>query len=214
MKIPFRDDEPSKKDIIPPFSFPDLMGRSEEDRRRYLKSTSKFAEWRTQEAIEWYIRKKNPMRRNAQILRFSAIVFATFGVLIPFISTSQLIPATKFNWQEVGYISLGIAVFCIGLDKYFGFSSSWVRFIMTSIALQKRLAKFQYDWAILNSNAADHQCDSTTCEKMLQSIQTFMLEVLSELEKEAKEWAVQYSNNIADMEKAAQEQFDATRSGK
>jgi hypothetical protein len=203
------EDGSDKHDMIPSSSFPELMGKSEEDRRNYLKSASKFAELRTQEAIEWYIRKKRPMRKKARILRFSAITFGAFGVLIPFISISKIIPDTiNFNWIEIGYISLGIAVSCISLDKYFGYSSSWIRFIMVSLTLQKLLAKFQYDWAILNSDAIDHPCDANTCKNMLSTIQAFMLEVLSELEKEATEWANEYRNSLAEMEKSTREQSD------
>ena len=120
--------------------------------------------------------------------------------------------SNTWNWTLVGYVSLGLAAACIGLDKFFGFSSSWVRFILTGLTLQRHLAEFQHDWAILSSKAVVEKFYLKMCEIMLRRIQEFRFKVHSELDKEASNWATEYRNNIAEMERAAQQQLDKIRS--
>jgi hypothetical protein len=145
----------------------------------------------------------------AQFLRFMAIMFAAFGGLTPFIVASGLLSKNNsWAWTQIGYISLGLAAACVGLDKFFGYSSSWIRFIMTSLALQKHL-----DWAPLNSKVVGDQFNSNAFENMVRRVQTFNLQVLSELEKEASDWAAEYRSNLAEMEKAARQQLETLRPG-
>jgi hypothetical protein len=217
MKNLFRDEQRKAvpRDLVPSYSFPKLLDKRDENMLTYLNNVSKFAEWKTQEAIEWYLYKKNPMRRYAQILRFSAILFAAFGGLSPLLVTGNMLPSTNsaWNWTLVGYVSFGLAAASIGLDKFFGFSSSWVRFVLTELALQRHLAEFQHDWAILSSKAVtEDPFDSKTCEIMFRRIQEFRLKVHSELENEASNWASEYRNNIAEMERVTQQQLEKIRS--
>lgn len=56
-----------------------------------------------------------------------------------------------------GYIFLALAAGCVAMDKFFGFSSNWMRFMTTSLALQRHLAEFEMDWNILWLEIQDHK---------------------------------------------------------
>jgi hypothetical protein len=202
------------KNVKPPESFPKLEGSDSKALWNYSNDLRQSAENRANEIINWYIERKNPVARNARALRFMAIVFAAFGGLIPFIVGSGLLPKiVGLDWTQIGYISLGIAASCIALDRFFGFSSSWIRYITTSIVLQKHLAEFQYDWAVLSSKAVGNEFNPDMCENMLRRVQTFMLKILTELEKEAADWAAEYRSNLAEMEKATREKLETMGPG-
>jgi len=198
---------------IPPYSFPTLRGKAIDDKRSYLNHVDKVAELWAQDIIESYILKQQPVRWRAKLLRHLAIVFGSIGGLIPLlIGTGVSKVIIKFNmpdgiawmqsmdWIRIGYFSLGLAAVFVSYDKLFGYSSSWIRFVETSMAIKLLLAKFQYEWAVFDSSVVDCPLDSRLCEERLQMIKNFVLAVLSEVKNESSKWAAEYSSNIAALE--------------
>lgn len=183
--------------------------------REYLEKVRNFANGTTLRQIEWYNKSKNPFMQRAKILRGLAIVFAALGGLTPFLTASKILPKdwNGFDWTQIGYIFLGIAVCLIVLDRFFGYSSSWMRFMITSNTLQKDLAEFQYDWAILSVKASSNPLTPPDCEPLLKRVQTFALKVHSEVEKETSEWAAEYRSNLAEMERSARQQLESMNPG-
>ncbi len=207
------------EDLFPEKEFPSFPATpgSEDPKilHEYLEKVRNFALNNTLKQINWYNENKKPYMVRAKILRGLAIVFVALGALTPFIVGSKIIPENwvGINWTQVGYISLGIAVCLIGLDKFFGYSSSWVRFMTTSNALQKHLAEFQYDWAILSAKASCSPLSPGGCEPLLQRVQAFALKVHSEIEKETSDWAAEYQSNLAEMERSARQQIESMNPG-
>lgn len=207
------------EDLKPEEKFPSFpAGQGSADPKalqEYLEGVHDFALKSTMKQINWYNENKKPYMERAKVLRGLAIVFVALGALTPFIVGSKIIPEgwVGINWTQVGYISLGIAVCLIGLDKFFGYSSSWIRFMTTSNALQKYLAEFQYDWAILSAKASCNPLTPGGCEPLLQRVQTFALKVHSEIERETSEWAAEYRSNLAEMERSARQQIEAMNPG-
>ncbi|MDD4652197.1 MAG: SLATT domain-containing protein, partial [Methanothrix sp.] len=195
------------------YSFPAIKGKTIDDKRSYLNHVDKVAELWAQDVVESYILKQDPVRRRAKFLRHLSIVFGSIGGLIPLLigtGVSQIIVKLSvlkevawmqsMDWIRIGYFSLGLAAVFISYDKLFGYSSSWIRFVETSMAIKLLLAKFQYEWAASDFSAADCQMNSQLCEKKLQMIRDFVLAVLSEVKNESSKWAAEYSSNIATME--------------
>lgn len=57
-------------------------------------------------------------------LCFLAIVFAGFGRLCP------LLQSFDPYFDQLGYVSLGLVAAFVGVDKFFGLSSAWMRYMM------------------------------------------------------------------------------------
>jgi hypothetical protein len=106
----------------------------------------------------------------------------------------------NMDWIRIGYFSLGLAAVFVSYDKFFGYSSSWIRFVETSMAIKLLLAKFQYEWAVSDSGVVDCQLDPKLCEDRLQMIKNFVLAVLSEVKNESSKWSAEYSSSIATLE--------------
>jgi hypothetical protein len=163
--------------------------------------------------IAWYLVNKVPQKWWARKIRLAVIVFTTIGGLIPLIAASKVLArwTDGIEFSQFGYISLALAGACIGLDRYFGFSSAWIRYLTTATMLQRLLHEFCLDWAILDTcheGGAPEQI-----EPMLRRIQIFVTRVRSELEKETADWAAEYRSNLAEMEKSMREQLEASRPG-
>ena len=145
---------------LSPREFPrDLKWGSDADAKGSLAALYAHAVATTEDAIGWYFRDKKWKARGAQALRAGAVVLTTAGGIIPFV-----VAIDPLKWGEsvhrlsqLGYILLALAGGCVLLDKFFGLTSAWTRFVVTATALQRILAEFQFDWATLSAGLAPTQ---------------------------------------------------------
>jgi hypothetical protein len=195
----------SQPSVIPPF--PANCGNA--DFKDYLEKIYNFAVENTIEQTEWYRKAAKPNRRYAQWLRFAAILFVALAgiapLAIPMISqgspgTPNSVDSSKL--VNITYIFIGIAAFLIGVDKFFGYSSSWMRYITTQMALETLLAKFRYDWAIESVKACG-KLDAEACKPLLTLVKNLAIDVQSKKEGEAAQWATELRNNLNDIENKA-----------
>jgi len=99
-------------------------------------------------AIVWYLDKKRPKRIGARALRLGAIVGTTVAGIMPLLAQIYTIngqPRIALAWSSVALV---LAVALIGLDRFFGLSSAWMRFLTTEIQIRNTLQTFQLDWEI------------------------------------------------------------------
>lgn len=129
-------------------------------------------------------------------------MFVALAGIAPLVITALPNDVVSLKHVEISYIFIGIAAFLIGVDKFFGFSSSWMRFVTTQIALETLLAKFRYDWAI-ESVKASGKLDTDACKPLLILAKNFAADVQSKIENETAQWAIELRNNLTDTEKKA-----------
>jgi len=110
-------------------------------------------------------------------------------------------------------VLLGIATGAIALDRFFGYSSGWMRYITTALALEKSLSEFRLEWTrhiarLRGGPPAEPQLDQLilTCER-------FSLAVRSQVEQETNAWVIEFQSNLSHLERELQCRADEARSG-
>jgi hypothetical protein len=184
---------------IPPF--PTNNGSSA-DLKDYLEKIYLFAVGNAEKNISWYSTRAKPNQWYAQRIRFFAILFVAVAGIVPLVITALPDGVAAPKLVEISYIFIGIAAFLIGVDKFFGYSSSWMRYITTQMALETLLAKFRYDWAI-ESVKASGKLDADTCKPLLILAKNFAADIQSKMENETAQWATELRNNLTETEKKA-----------
>jgi hypothetical protein len=168
---------------------------------------------KAEDSIGWYLRKARSKRFGARLLRLGAIGLASLAGLMPLLS--QLIRDAKGNlvippgWASVPMI---LAAGLIGLDKYFGCSTGWIRFISAGLTLQKFLTEFQLDWqAGIASwkkagapNAAEIQAMLVRARALLARVDDVVLD-------ETRAWAAEFTSFLKSMEESAKAQAESGR---
>jgi hypothetical protein len=82
----------------------------------------------------------------------------TAAGLVPIII--QLVKNAGANWAKgfdsgpLASLFVGIAAALLGLDKAFGYSSGWTRYVLTGTSMTKLLQEFRMDWLALSAAAA------------------------------------------------------------
>lgn len=178
-----------------------------------------YAEATANDSIEWYRRKKRPKALMSRLLRSLAIILTTVGGLTPIISALRSSaaqvpqPISSLNVGHLGYLFLGLAAAPVGFDKFFGFSSGWMRYITTKFTLEKMLSEFRMDWAMMVAKLGEKSPTTDQVQLMIQRIKEFLVAINTHVEQETLTWVSEFKTNLAEIEKTATTQRESARPG-
>lgn len=195
-----------------------------------LEEVREYVLGEAHKATEWYWENKGSKAQGSQIIRFFVWALATVGGLLPVlavvlkdlfrnlaITKDVQLDLTNGLWAS---LLLGLAAGLLGLDKGFGFSSGWARYVLTATNIRKSLEDFRLDWAVLR-NKAGTPPTARSVVPLIERAKQFRSEVEGLVLQETKDWVTEFQSTMAQMEKdvAAQvsslkAQVDKTISGK
>jgi hypothetical protein len=144
-----------------------------------------------------------------------AIALGTIGALLPLIaSLGQRVP--WLDWianSQLGYIAFAGAGACLAIDKFYGFSTGWVRYIKTEITLQGALIQLRYDWFALLAKVEQSQPTQDQIQLMLQKLQAFVVFVNKQVEQETDAWILEFQSGLAELAGMLKSRAEAARPG-
>jgi hypothetical protein len=163
---------------------------------------NRLYDWATKETedmISWYSQHRLPRKFGSQLIRALVILFAALGALCPFLDATKVIKMDLGQW---GYVCFGMAAAIFLFDKFFGLSSGWMRFMVTSLQIERALKEFQFDWIELNIKKA-------TPQEFADQLKTFALSVNSLVQQETAAWVGEFKTNIEALDKLIKNKGDS-----
>jgi len=183
-----------------------------------LEKIRQYVEAQVQKELDWYVTSKKRKGLCSRWLRSFAIAFTALGGAVPILNSMGLKQVGSVELSQLGYLFLGIAGALVGFDRYFGFSTSWMRFVTTMIGIEKSREQFRLDWLTLcqrlsriQSGKSDDYAAAT--EAMLARARDFLMETKAATEKETEAWVAEFQTNLSQMEKDLQARLAAGRPG-
>jgi len=157
------------------------------------------------EAVSWYLEKKKYKKIGAMFLRFSAIIATTAAGVIPLLS--QISIGTQNGTQNISpawaSVALILAVSFVGLDRFFGFSSAWMRFLTTELKIRNALQLFKIDWEIKKASLKGNNPSDVQVQEFLEMCRIFFTTVNNALEFEMNAWKEEFQAALKQIEDAA-----------
>jgi len=178
-----------------------------------LRDIRKAVEEEAQKAVDWYWRNKGSKSLCARGIQLSALVLTAFGGLASIVITLLRIRYDIPNTLDSGHIAtlcIGLAAALIGLDRAFGFSTGWTRYVLTATSLTKLLHEFRMDWTALVASAAEPPT-SEQRTGLIQRAKEFVNSAQGMVLQETKDWATEFQSNMAQMEKDLKAQLDTLK---
>jgi SMODS and SLOG-associating 2TM effector domain 2 len=152
-------------------------------------------------AQAWYAEKRPSKRAWGRTLRVLAILLGAAGAVLPIVaeitSTSGK-PAIAPGWATV---ALTMAVACVGLDRYFGFSSGWMRFMAAEQRLVRQRHDFEYRWNETPAALADDLTDADV-STLLSLAHANVPAVQEIITGETAEWLTDFRGALAEAERS------------
>jgi hypothetical protein len=105
---------------------------------------------------------------------------------------------------------LGVAAALLGLDKGFGFSSGWARYVLTATSIRKSLEEFRLDWAALRAKAGT-SLTADTVAPLIDRAKQFRSDIEGLVLQETKDWVTEFQSTMAQMEKDVAAQLSALK---
>ena len=217
-RFPFSKSRPTPPE---PFTPPDWSGT---DPAVHLEKLRGYAEFTINNELGWYIAKKRGRSTTSQRLRFLAVTFTVLGGLVPLVialfgDRPAWLPAAfaGVRFGQAGYLLLALAAGFVLLDRYFGYSTGWMRYIVAMQSIEKAREAFRLDWIMLlrrlktsTPQTPEHQ---EAIEKLIERARATILEVKEHSEKETQAWILEFQTNLAQFEKDLKAQIEASRPG-
>ncbi|CAL9510684.1 SLATT domain-containing protein [Streptomyces sp. enrichment culture] len=155
--------------------------------------------WVEQGALQtaaWYLADRVWKRRGARALRTGAAAGAVAGAALPLLDLTGAVGGVA-PW---GYLALLLAVACIGVDRFFGVTSGWIRDVATAQAVQRRLQVLQFDWASESVREVLGPTEGTAgeaAERCLAVLRRFSEDVTELVRAETADWMVAFRTGSA-----------------
>src|SRR5215831_19466684 len=172
-----------------------------------LSVLHQYVEDQAQKQIQWYWNSKRSKSYMSMFLRFVAIILFVLGGLVPIVKAT--LPSTvtdkfPFDFGQSGYLLIGVAAGCMGLDRFFGYSTGWIRYVTTAMAIEKSLEEFRLEWTRNMAKMRGAPPTPEQLETLIQTCTAFSLAIKSQVEQETKAWVVEFQNNLSQLEKDLQ----------
>ncbi len=143
------------------------------------------------EAEDWYKQERKSKRLWGRGLRSSAIVLGAVAAVMPVLSElsgSGIQP----GWSTV---ALAVGAGLVGLDRYFGFSTAWMRFMVTAQRIAELRHRFESAWQLAQSKAANPPSDEELAT-FLALAHGLEKAVDGEIDLETKAWVTEFDSAL------------------
>lgn len=176
-----------------------------------LTSLRHYVEIEAQKQIDWYQAKLERKAAISTALRFTTILLFVAGGLVPLVKailTTETVRRLPFDFGQVGYLLLAVAAGCVAMDRFFGYSTGWIRYITTALALEKSLDEFRLEWARHIAKLRGAAPTAAELDQLILTCETFSLAIRSQVEQETHAWVAEFESNLAQLERDLQARAD------
>jgi hypothetical protein len=180
------------------------------DPARPMESLTEIHNYAIDQAIkstDWYWKHKGAKAFFSQSVRFFAWILAAVSGILPIVANLYKADTNNpFQSPLVPSLLLGIAAALLGLDKAFGYSTGWARYVLTATNIRKTLEQFRLDWAELMaqsgiSGQGNNPVTAAQVAPLIECAKQFRIQVENQVLQETKDWITEFQTNTARMEK-------------
>lgn len=154
-------------------------------------------------ASAWYQVNKKPKKGGAMFLRWGAVVLISVSGLLPLVSALLPPVGSPPSKLEINplYTSLAVAVAAalFGLDKFFNYSSGWMRYVKTDLALRTAIGEFELDWQIARAAWGAAEPTLAQTADMLARCKAFAARVNAIESEETNLWIAEFQASLAQL---------------
>lgn len=143
------------------------------------------------DTIDWYNRKKSAKQVLAKFLRMTAIVLGGVSALLLIGSQQENGPSAAFATG-----TMVVAGTLVALDRFFGFTNAWIRFIETANSIRVVQRNFLFDWETQEVGWATGGPTEEQVKRALLLARGFVVSVDAAVTDEIAEWAQQFRSSV------------------
>jgi hypothetical protein len=174
------------------------------DKGNYEASLDEVYKNVTEEAesiIGWYLKAKNKKRRGALPIRFLTIILASCGGLVPLLTELWKSGDKPMIPPICTAVFFTVAALLYGLDRFFGLSAGWMRYMDTQLHISSLLKEFRFNWQIERLKFDKDKPKFKQILLMIELAKTFNVSVYDAIKNETKIWMQDFQGTFDQLEK-------------
>ncbi len=152
----------------------------------------------TKKCVDWYWEAKKSKALLSRAIQLSAVLFTAAAGLVPLLG--EILGNQDVSFGLWASVLVGAAAAVLGLDKAFGFSTGWTRYVLAATNIRKALEEFRMDWLALMAKAASPPKPEEVAA-LLKLAKDFRASVEGFVLQETQDWVTEFQSNIAQLEK-------------
>ncbi len=192
-----------KKQTTPPAPVsPVSLAWSGRALRESMVQAALYLESAFERQIDWYHQRKRSKARLSRALRALALLAFIGGGLTPLAGMALPGLFGRAGLEPGGAASLliGIAAACLAFDRFFGCSSTWLRYVTAALSLESQLERFRYEWP-RRSLAAGEELAPRDAERLVRFFQETAAAMRKTVEEETSAWVAEFHANLLRLER-------------
>jgi SMODS and SLOG-associating 2TM effector domain 2 len=159
-----------------------------------LEELYRWAEEGALRTADWYLADRHWKRRGARAARVVTVLGSGVAVGLPLLQLTGSARGVE-GLAVWGYLGLLAAAVGVGLDRWFGLTSGWMRDVATAQAVQRRLEALRFDWAAESVREVLGPTEGTAseaAERCLLVLRRFSEDVSELVRGETADWMVEF----------------------
>lgn len=178
-----------------------------------LNDVFKDAQNYVKSAINWYLQSKRRKKKGAVFLRVGAILTVSVAGILPMLSQIFLDDGKSVISPAWASVFLAAAAALVAMDRFFGFSSGWMRYIATELRLRKILQEYQMDWETEKSTWKGSHPDREQVQRMLVRTKAFRNRINTIIQEETNTWIAEFQSTLKQLDEAAKAKAEVSEIG-
>jgi hypothetical protein len=153
-------------------------------------------------AQDWYVRNRRVLRFGSRSLRIWAILLTTVAGIVPLLA--QMLEGTCIKihplWTAVALALVGTL---LALDKFWGATSGWVRYVLAEQELAVAKDKFRSEFELARVSWNSLEPTAEQAQAMVKRCAEFMAQIHGIVSAETKNWASEFAEAARQIEQRA-----------
>lgn len=179
-----------------------------------LNEVCEFVLEEAERQSHWYRRKAGPKRVLSQSVRVIAVLSAASAGVLPILSqifaNESGSPVVHPAWATV---AVGIGLGALALDRFFGFSTGWMRFITTEMTMSSKIEEFRLETSVENMGRQGKPPTSDQANATLSRCAAFASEMSGFALEETRAWVLEFQENLKDLDDRLTARAQTRRTG-
>lgn len=148
-------------------------------------------------AIEWYRLSRKPKKYKAMSLRVASVLLISASGLVPLVV--EVAPGQR-TWNPlVTSLLVALAAALFGLDKFFNYSSGWMRYVRTELVLRTALSDFEFEWQINRAAWTSAEPTPEQVADMLARCSAFAARINAIVTEETNAWITEFQASLSQL---------------
>jgi hypothetical protein len=152
-------------------------------------------------AQKWYASKRPSKRAWGRALRVAAILLGTAAAVLPIVSQITATSGKAAIAPGWSAVAVAAALASVALDRYFGFSSGWMRFMAADQRLVRQRSDFEYAWNQIRAAVNDPPADDDV-RRLLELAHANVLAVQDIIASETADWLTDFRGALSEAEQS------------